>query len=182
MLFQTNNLTIRQITPQDAGHLVKWLSDPNVLQWYEGRDRPHTREMVEDTFYQKNGDPVQACIVLYEDQPVGYIQFYPLEAEDRDTYGYDEDEIIYGIDQFIGEPVYWNKGIGTELVTGIAEYLTSERGASKVVMDPQTRNERAIRCYEKCGFRKIKLMPAREMHEGVLRDCWLMEYNGKEEA
>ena len=180
MLFQKNNLTVRQLQPTDADHLVKWLNDPSVLEWYEGRDRPQTREMIQAAFFQKNGDPVQACIVEYEGTAIGYIQFYPLEAEERDVYGYPPNEVIFGTDQFIGEPSYWNRGVGSSLVTAMAQYLTQGRGASKVVMDPQARNERAIRCYEKCGFRKVKLMPEREMHEGLLRDCWLMEYNGVE--
>ena len=64
-------------------------------------------------------------------------------------------EIIYGTDQFFGEPSYWNKGIGTRLVSAMVKYLIEEKGANRIVMDPQTWNERAIRCYEKCGFEKV---------------------------
>ena len=71
---------------------------------------------------------------------------------------------------------YWNKGIGTKLVSSVVEYLIREKGADRIVMDPQTWNERAIHCYEKCGFEKVKLLPKRELHEGAYRDCWLMEY------
>jgi aminoglycoside 6'-N-acetyltransferase len=46
-------------------------------------------------------------------------------------------------------------------------------------MDPQTRNTRAIKCYKKCGFKKIKILPKRELHEGEYQDCLLIEnYNG----
>lgn len=44
-------------------------------------------------------------------------------------------------------------------------------------MDPQVRNERALRVYEKNGFVRVKRMERREMHEGELRDCWLIEKN-----
>jgi aminoglycoside 6'-N-acetyltransferase len=87
--------------------------------------------------------------------------------------------LIYGIDQFIGEPQYWNKGIGTRLVTGMVQYLLEEKGATIVIMDPQVRNTRAIQCYEKCGFEKVKFLPEHELHEGVMRDCWLLEYTNK---
>ncbi len=43
-------------------------------------------------------------------------------------------------------------------------------------MDPQLRNTRAMKCYEKCGFKKIKILPKHELHEGVHQDCWLIEY------
>jgi len=43
------------------------------------------------------------------------------------------------------------------------------------VMRVQGRHEDAVRCYEKSGFKKVKLLPAHELHEGAMRDCWLME-------
>lgn len=49
------------------------------------------------------------------------------------------------LDQFIGEPQYWNKGIGTGLVTGMVQYLLQEKGTTIATMDPQVRNTRAIR-------------------------------------
>lgn len=50
--------------------------------------------------------------------------------------------------QYYGGRAFWNRGIGQHL------------------MDPQAWNERAIACYEKCGFRKVKLLPQHEWHEG----------------
>ena len=37
------------------------------------------------------------------------------------------DEIVYGMDQFIGEPNYWSKGIGTRYIKLIFEFLKKER-------------------------------------------------------
>jgi len=42
--------------------------------------------------------------------------------------------------------------------------------ARKVVLDPHVTKPRAIRCYEKWGFRKVKLLPRHELHEGERRD------------
>ena len=61
--------------------------------------------------------------------PIGYIQFYEVEGEEKSTYGYGSAaEIIYGMDQFIGESAYWNKGIGTQLVRAMVKYLIEEKG------------------------------------------------------
>jgi aminoglycoside 6'-N-acetyltransferase len=35
-------------------------------------------------------------------------------------------------------------------------------------------NRRAARCYEKAGFRKVRILPKHELHECVWRDSWLM--------
>jgi len=72
----------------------------------------------------------------------------------RTKYPINEGEDIYGMDQFIGEADYWNKGIGTLLVTSMVNYLIGSKKATRVVMDPQVRNTRALKCYEKCGFKK----------------------------
>ncbi|MNN98743.1 Bifunctional AAC/APH [compost metagenome] len=83
---------------------------------------------------------------------------------------------MYGLDQFIGETDYWNQGIGSQLITEVVKHLVEKRGASKIVLDPQAWNTRAIRVYEKCGFTKKKYLEKHELHEGELRDCWLMVY------
>ncbi|WP_336761241.1 GNAT family N-acetyltransferase [Paenibacillus sp. USHLN196] len=175
-VYESNEIVVRLLEIEDEHHLVKWLSDPEVLQYYEGRDRPHDLDMVREHFYNQDDDATR-CIVEYGGNPIGYIQFYELEDQERSEYGYgDTDEIIYGTDQFIGEIDYWNKGIGTQLMQSMLAYLINQQQASKVVMDPQAWNHRAISCYEKCGFQKIKLLEKHEQHEGQMRDCWLMEY------
>jgi aminoglycoside 6'-N-acetyltransferase len=174
LLFQNGPLIVRILEKKDNQLLAKWLSDPAVLEFYEGRDNPFDVDKVNHVFYDE--DEAVKCLVEYNDQAIGYIQFYPLDDESRIDYGYGTDENIYGIDQFIGEVEYWNKGIGTFLVTSMVTYLIKDKKADRVVMDPQTRNARALKCYEKCGFKKVKLLPKRELHEGVYQDCWLIEY------
>lgn len=179
ILFQQNELSVRQLTNQDAPLLVKWLSDPRVLEFYEGRDRPHDLELVRKHFYEDR-DTIRQNIIQYNGKDIGYIQYYPITKEEREVYGYKDDrEIIYGMDQFIGEVEYWNKGIGTQLIKAMTEYLITKDGVQKIVMDPQAWNHRALRCYEKCGFIKKKYLPKHEWYEGEMRDCWLMEYSKK---
>ena len=58
----------------------------------------------------------------------------------------------------------------------IFEFLRKKRNADAVILDPHKDNKRAIKCYEKAGFRIIKELPNHEMHEGIKKDCYLMEY------
>ena len=112
--------------------------------------------------------------------PIGYIQFYPISEEEREEYDYANFHgTIFGTDQFIGETKYWGKGIGKVLMKSIIDFLITVKGAQKIILDPQSWNERAIKCYEKSGFIKVKLLPNQELHEDEFRDCWLMEYDSK---
>lgn len=157
--------------------MVKWLSDSKVLQYYEGRDRPFNEELVEEKFYNHNVNKTR-CIIEYNKKSIGYIQYYIIDEEECEEYGYSNFKgTIFGTDQFIGEPEYWGQGIGKILMKLMINYLSTEKGAQKIVLDPQTWNERAIKCYEKSGYVKVKLLPEHELHEGELKDCWLMEYD-----
>ena len=176
MLFQNEKLSVRPLEQKDDFLLVKWLSDPIVLEFYEGRDNVFDLHKVREKFYNDENGVVR-CIVEFDKIPIGYIQYYQVDNDERKLYGYaNVTDIIYGMDQFIGEVAYWNKGFGTLLVKSMVDFLVEQNQADRVVMDPQTWNERAIRCYEKCGFKKVKLLPKNELHEGEYRDCWLIEY------
>ncbi|WP_318245263.1 GNAT family N-acetyltransferase [Paenibacillus gallinarum] len=168
---------MRKLRPEDAGLLEKWLSDQEVLQYYEGRDRPHDAELVQRHFYE-NKDEVHACIIQYNAVDIGYIQYYEIKSEEAEEVGLaiHPGELVYGMDQFIGEASYWNRGIGTKLLEFMIRYLTRECGVDRIIMDPQEWNQRAIHVYEKVGFRKVKLLSNHEWHEGTYRDCWLMEF------
>ncbi|MEJ8545727.1 GNAT family N-acetyltransferase [Brevibacillus borstelensis] len=172
-------LSIRALRREDAVHLHAWLNDERVLAFYEGRDRTHDEEMILANFFPEDDEDVSRFLVLVGSDPIGYVQYYPIDDEEKEDYGYAAGEIIYGMDQFIGEPSYWNRGFGSRLVTTVVQSLAFEKQADRVIMDPQAWNARAIRCYEKCGFEKVKLLPRHEWHEGEKRDCWLMEWRAK---
>lgn len=174
-LIVADQLRVRTLEADDVEDLCRWLSDPVVLEFYEGRDRPLDPETAQRQYLTKQGTPITACIVQWGRRPIGFAQFYPLDGPDKTAFGYDPEEHVFGMDQFLGDPARWNQGIGTRLVTAMVQYLGRVEGASRVVVDPQAENARAIRCYEKSGFHTRRLLPAHELHEGRLRDCWLME-------
>src|SRR5699024_10956843 len=161
MLFQQGNLQVRKLEEYDKYFLEKWLSDADILKYYEGRDNPFNMEKVTAKFYGKEDDVVR-CLVLFAGNPIGYFQFYPLEEKEVNDWYSGEEGIYYGMDQFIGEPTYWNRGIGTLLIRAACRYLTKNLRADKIVMDPQSWNTRAQKAYEKCGFNKVKLLPEHE--------------------
>lgn len=179
ILFQEQELSIRKLDDRDADLLLKWLTDPEVLKYYGGRDRPYDMDLVHQHFYDKNVEETR-CIILYGESEIGYIQFYEIDNEEKEKFGYqDFKDKIYGMDQFIGETPYWNKGIGTQLIKETVKYLSNHKNAVKVIMDPQAWNSRALRVYEKNGFMKKKFLKKHEWHEGEHRDCWLIEFDVK---
>jgi aminoglycoside 6'-N-acetyltransferase len=160
----------------DYALMARWLTDARVLEFYEGRDNPFPLERIIDKYSPRvlGADKVTPCFILHHGEPVGYIQYYLHDADDQREYGLDDGVSNYGMDMFIGEPELWNRGIGSQAVILMRDYLFEKLYASHVTLDPETWNERAIHVYEKCGFHKALLLPAHELHEGQLRDAWLM--------
>ena len=162
---------------QDYRLMSKWLTDERVLEFVFGRDNPFDLDRVLAKYGPRvrGEDKVVPCILEYNDSPIGYMQYYPVE-QGRE-YGIETVEAVFGIDLFIGEPDHLDCGIGTRAMKILVGYLDSALGAARVVVDPVVTNKRAIRCYEKSGFKKVKVLPRHELHEGTLRDCWLMVRN-----
>ncbi|KAI7246441.1 hypothetical protein KC345_g12069, partial [Hortaea werneckii] len=153
ILFRSGELSVRRLEAGDAPLLVKWLSDPALLEYYEGRDRPHDMALVLEHFFAEDEEEIERGIVQFKERDAGYIQFYPVGTEEKEEYGYgDYAGRIYGMDQFIGEPMMWNQGIGSRLVGAMVKHLLEVKRADLIVMDPQCWNLRALRVYEKNGF------------------------------
>lgn len=90
----------------------------------------------------------------------------------------EEDEPDYrhaGIDLFVGT-AWQGRGIGPEAIRVVARHLFDERGHHRITIDPAAANHRAIRAYEKVGFRPVGIMrryerdPDLTWHDGLLMD------------
>jgi aminoglycoside 6'-N-acetyltransferase len=91
---------------------------------------------------------------------------------------YEESDPDYrhaGIDLYLSER-FQDRGLGTEAIRLLARRLFEERGHHRLVIDPAAENARAIRCYEKVGFRPVGIMRRYErgrdgtFHDGLLMD------------
>ncbi|MGH3031844.1 MAG: GNAT family N-acetyltransferase, partial [Gaiellaceae bacterium] len=92
----------------------------------------------------------------------------------------DPDNRHAGIDLFLGSP-YQRQGLGTDTVRTLARHLVRERGHHRLVIDPVVENERAIRCYERVGFKPVGIMRRYERGgDGVWRDNLLLDLLAEE--
>ena len=172
---EKDEITIRDFTETDLSLMFQWLTDQRVLEYYEGRDVKFTMDTSSAHFLEAIPDGFR-MIIEYQKSPIGYAQAYQLSGELFDEYDYPDDgHIVYAMDQFIGEPKYWSKGIGSSFLKMMASHLKENMAAQRVLLDPHQDNKRAISAYEKAGFKIIKPLPKHELFEGEKVDCWLME-------
>jgi RimJ/RimL family protein N-acetyltransferase len=138
-------LTIRVLTEDDFPLLLEWLAKPHVKEWWDDGD--DTLEKVA-RHYSRQSSTKQRFILLYhagpqeaKEQLIGYLQYEINE------------EGIASIDQFIGAEEMLNQGLGTQAIKLLLTHITTRHQPAIVTVDPAPTNKRAIRCYEKVGFR-----------------------------
>jgi aminoglycoside 6'-N-acetyltransferase len=165
------SILIRKMAEADFPLMAKWLSNPLVLQFYGDINSPFSLEMVVNKYGPRVEGivPIRPLIVELNEIPIGYMQKYRITEEDRLQYGYPPHLMIYGIDQFIGETELLGKGFGTSMVKMLVGMIKKEERADVVVLDPEMSNLRAIRCYEKAGFKVVKPLD----HKRLLMACEL---------
>ena len=176
-IIKKDKVGLRLLEDNDKTLLLKWLTDERILNFWEGKSSVYDLDRITEKYYSEEDVEIIRTIIEYDGKSIGYVQMYKLNDELLNEYEYPlTDKVVYGIDQFIGEPEYWDKGIGTKFMKLVLQYLTKEKNADIIILDPHADNPRAIRCYEKVGFKKIKFLPKHELHDGEMVDCYLMEY------
>jgi aminoglycoside 6'-N-acetyltransferase len=128
-----------------------WLAAPEVVRWWGNSD-----EQLELISGDLDHPAMDQFTVAKEDRPFGYLQCYDPAAWPDNGLG-PQPPGTRGIDQFIGEPDMIGRGHGSAFIRLFIEGLLAA-GAPRVVTDPDPANARAIRAYEKAGFRRDRLV------------------------
>lgn len=131
---------------EDYKLIYNWCSKKEVYEWFEQRILSY-EEIVNK--YKEKIKHQEVFIIEYDNISIGLIQIYRYEGK-IDNYNN-----IYEYDLFIGEEKYLNKGIGKDIINKINEYIFFKLHADLIVLRPFKRNERAINCYKKCGFKLL---------------------------
>lgn len=124
--------------------LRQWLSAPHAQEWWGDTEE----ELA--LIYDGKGEhaPFIACV---EGEPVAYIQSWQPSRHADLPWQHGMTPSTRGIDITIGEARYLGKGLGSFIVKHFAAKLFSE-GATRLIIDPDLANKRAIAAYSKAGF------------------------------
>lgn len=146
---------IIQFLPLQKEHislLWQWLKEPHVAEfWQESEDEEKFRQKFLEKRPEKGVFPF---LIALGSRPIGYIQYYEARKI-GDVWWPQANEGTFGIDQFIGDPTMINKGYGTIIIRKFVEQLFRNPQVKEVIADPDPKNTRAIRAYEKVGFQRV---------------------------
>ncbi|MGE0228226.1 MAG: GNAT family N-acetyltransferase [Dehalococcoidia bacterium] len=162
----THGVSLRPIAESDLPALLRWRQDPEVVRFWDAA--PEDLEACREEFLDVDTVPVWRFIVEWEGRGVGNIEY---------SHPYADTDYLWtaGIDIFIGEPDARDRGVGTEAVRTLLQYLFEVKQLHRVTIDPEAGNRRAIRSYEKAGFRFDGLLRHNDRFEdGRYADTYFM--------
>jgi aminoglycoside 6'-N-acetyltransferase len=139
-----------QFLPMSAADLPlvrRWLQAPHVAQWWG--DPAAQFALVSGDLEEPAMDQF---IIAKDNRPFAYLQCYNPTVWPEGGLG-PHPSGARGIDQFIGEADMIGRGHGSAFIRGFTDSLLAA-GTPRVVTDPDPSNLRAVRAYEKAGFRK----------------------------
>lgn len=149
-------VTLRPMTESDLGLLHRWLNRPHVVEWWGG-ERPSV-DQVRAHYLPRV--LAQECVTPYigllDGRPFAFAQSYVALGAGGGWWADETDPGVRGIDQAIGEPDLVGRGLGTQLVRALLARLFTDPAVTRVQTDPAPSNGKAIRCYEKAGFRRVR--------------------------
>lgn len=74
----------------------------------------------------------------------------------------------------IGEKSFWGKGYGTDAMKVLIRFIFEQMNLDKIKLNVYSFNERAIKCYQKCGFKTEGVLRKELFRDGAYYDEILM--------
>jgi len=139
------NTNIIKLKNTDWAYFAKWWRDDNLINMTSGN---HDR--VEDLEIQMIVSQM-ACssvdlhwLIMFSDRVVGHINLNKI------------DEKVAELQIVIGEKAYWGKGIGYDAIK-LVLIEAKKHKFSNIIIEVRPENIRAIKLYEKSGFKSVRL-------------------------
>lgn len=150
MVFSGEEVNLRPVKKSDLERLVIWSNDSEVDCFMDGAvprslDESHIwlEQIKKDRHVRRYAIETRNGVLIGE------------IALDQIAWRSGDAELTVRI----GEKDYWGKGYGSDAVLTVLDIAFNKLGLNRIYLRVYSFNKRAIRCYEKCGFKK----------EGILR-------------
>jgi len=168
VILRGQRVLLRPLDEADVPRLAEILAEPEVARWWGAWDEQRIRaEILED-------EETEPYAVVQDGELIGLA----IVSEELDP-----DYRHAALDLSLATSVHGH-GLGGETLRVLARHLFTERGHHRLTIDPAAHNTRAIRAYERVGFRAVGMMRLYERghdgtwHDGLLMDLLAADFEG----
>ncbi|MFZ1888018.1 MAG: GNAT family N-acetyltransferase [Candidatus Binataceae bacterium] len=171
--FDAARVVFRGLAHDDLRLMHRWINDdPEVRRWWSREAGPFEKIVAKYAPRIGTTGPTRSYIIQYDIHPIGYIQEYLIRDYPDWQRLVDVPEVSVGIDLFVGETAYRGHGRGSAILRKfVREVVFARPEVESCIIGPDASNARAIRSYEKAGFRSLKSIydPDSDEHNLLLR-------------
>lgn len=141
----------RKARGEDAAILSRWDADPAVIA-----SNPNDAGRTDWAAEIALNSPYQDILIFEEEgRPVGVVCDIDPAREESHYWGECE-EGLRALDIWIGEARDRGRGVGTEMMHLALARAFAEPAVKAAIIDPLASNLRAVRFYERIGFRAVE--------------------------
>ena len=174
-MLQGARVRLRAVEDDDLDLLWRWRNDLEVAGNLN-QPRPWSRADVRAWVNRNREQADQRLWFIIETQdgrPIGRIGLTEMDSLNRHA----------ELNLVIGEKEFQGQGLGQDAARTLVRYAFEQLGLNKLWLVTLASNERALICFERCGFRRTGVMQQHMFRDGKLQDVVVMEaLNGGDTA
>lgn len=175
MNYQLGDVLLRRPDPCDLEALYHQKNDPEIASMLGGFTTGYSRQDINDwlNYHRQLKDEVIWAIVRAADTVcIGHVGLYEIDSRIRAA----EFAIL------LGDRTVWGKGIGTTCTRFAINYGFGELNLNRIHLSVLASNDRAVKLYERLGFKMEGRLRQAQYKNGQYLDVLLMallreEYN-----
>lgn len=155
MRYSIDKVTFKHPEKYELPCILTWFNKPHIQEYF---DHPETGKTIPDLKNYLSGKPhfITHWIAYHDQVPFAYLLTSEVMADENNIYGKwrEKEGKTYTLDLLIGEEEFLGKGLSHLM---IKKFIHDQfLAATAFLIDPETRNTKAIHVYEKAGFIKAE--------------------------
>jgi len=160
-------INLRTLEKNDLEQIMKWINDIEVTKYLSSFLFPVSRPEEEkylEKMMSKNDKQKNLVIETKEGNYIGQITLDNIDWKNRNA------ELVI----VIGNKEYWGKGYGTDAIKTLLDHAFNQMNLYNIYLWVFDYNQRGVRCYEKCGFKRDGSLRKIHFYQGRFHNSILM--------
>ncbi len=143
-ILKGKKVILKPMEPKHAQARYKWYNDPKVAR-YQDFGSPSEEKLKQAIIKRRKSDDSLPLVIFTENNElIGEIQLREISHRHKSA--------KLGIN--IGETNFWNKGYATDAIKTLCKYYFNKLKYNRIGLSLLPNNIAAVKCYQRCGFKK----------------------------